>query len=163
MNMKKKKITLFFTYNTSLHKWKKSGLFEREIKLYNEIAKKFEVQFFTYGGLKDLSYQKYIPQIKILPVYSKLAKPKNSYVQLIQSFLLPIYFKNDLKQKDLAKHLMEQAAVEVVGGIIKVDEERISSNWAQDDKHQEIFDEIFKEIEEYKAANDLTPQLLTTG
>jgi len=57
---------------------------------------------------------------------------------------------------------MELAAKEVVGGIIRVDEERISSNWIQEDKHQEIFNEIFKEIEEYKAANDLTPQLLTT-
>ena len=39
---------------------------------------------------------------------------------------------------------------EVVGGIIRVDEERISSNWIQDDKHQEIFNEIFREIENYK-------------
>ncbi len=84
-------------------------------------------------------------------------------VSTLHDAVLIEVFKNDLKQKDLAKHLMEQAAVEVVGGIIKVDEERISSNWAQDDKHQEIFDEIFKEIEEYKAANDLTPRLLTTG
>ena len=65
--------------------------------------------------------------------------------------------------KDKAKSLMELAAKEVVGGIIKVDEERISSNWTQEDKHQEIFNEIFREIENYKnnkGTNDLTPRVL---
>jgi DNA polymerase I-like protein with 3'-5' exonuclease and polymerase domains len=74
-------------------------------------------------------------------------------------------FKGDIETKERAKSLMELAAKEVVGGIIRVDEERISSNWTQDDKHQEIFNEIFREIENYKinkGTNDLAPQLLTT-
>ena len=75
-------------------------------------------------------------------------------------------FKGDLEQKDLAKDLMELAAKEVVGGIIKVDEERITGNWIQEDKHQEIFKEIFREIENYKnnqGTNDQTLRVLSTG
>ena len=57
---------------------------------------------------------------------------------------------SDPGQKDQAKSLMELAAKDIVGGIIRVDEEEIKSNWKQKDKHQELFDEIFKEIEIYE-------------
>ena len=71
--------------------------------------------------------------------------------------------KPDTWQKDLAKSLMEIAAKDVVGGLIRVDEEKISSNWKQKQKHQEIFDEIFLEIEKYEnqqPTNDQQPQVL---
>ena len=58
---------------------------------------------------------------------------------------------------------MEIAAKDVVGGLIRVDEEKISSNWKQKQKHQEIFDEIFLEIEKYEnqqPTNDQQPQVL---
>ena len=61
---------------------------------------------------------------------------------------------------------MEIAAKDIVGGIIRVDEEVIETNWKQKEKHQELFDEIFKEIEIYEnqqPTNDLLPQVLTVG
>jgi hypothetical protein len=62
---------------------------------------------------------------------------------------------------------MELASKEVVGGIIRVDREPILTNWKQEKKHQDLFDEIFSEIELYeanlKAANDPIPQQLTTN
>ena len=45
---------------------------------------------------------------------------------------------------------MEKSAEEVCGGIIRTDAEIIESNWKQDSKHQELFDEIFEEIRKYK-------------
>jgi len=69
-------------------------------------------------------------------------------------------------QKDQAKSLMELAAKDVVGGLIRVDEEEIISNWKQKEKHQELFDEIFREIEIYKKeqpTNDQQPQVLRVG
>ena len=72
----------------------------------------------------------------------------------------------ELWQKDYAKSLMEIAAKDIVGGIIRVDEEVIETNWKQKEKHQELFDEIFKEIEIYEnqqPTNDLLPQVLTVG
>ena len=61
---------------------------------------------------------------------------------------------------------MEIASKEVVGGVIRVDEEEIKSNWKQKEKHQELFDEIFREIEIYKKeqpTNDQQPQVLRVG
>ena len=86
-------------------------------------------------------------------------------VSTLHDAILIEVFRNDLETKDKAKSLMELAAKEVVGGIIKVDEERISSNWTQDKKHQEIFNEIFREIENYKnnkGTNDQTLRVLST-
>jgi hypothetical protein len=40
--------------------------------------------------------------------------------------------------------------MKVVGGPIRVDHEEISGNWKQKAKHQDIFDEIFREIKEHK-------------
>ena len=70
---------------------------------------------------------------------------------------------SDLSQKDRAKSLMELASKEIVGGVIRVDEEAITSNWKQKPKDQKLFDEIFKEIEIYKKSeptNHLTPGVL---
>jgi|TARA_R100001129_G_scaffold84730_1_gene57551 DNA polymerase-1 len=76
-------------------------------------------------------------------------------------------FKGDREQVDQAAALMELASKEVVGGIIRVDREPILTNWKQEKKHQDLFDEIFSEIELYeanlKAANDPIPQQLTTN
>jgi len=52
--------------------------------------------------------------------------------------------------KNHAKSLMELASKEIVGGTIRVDEEPILTNWKQEKKHQDLFDEIFSEIKNYK-------------
>jgi len=65
---------------------------------------------------------------------------------------------SDLGQKDRAKSLMELAAKEIVGGVIRVDEEAITSNWKQKPKHQKLFDEIFNEIEKYKKSQPTNHQ-----
>ena len=65
---------------------------------------------------------------------------------------------SDLGQKDRAKSLMELAAKEIVGGVIRVDEEAITSNWKQKPKHQKLFDEIFNEIENYKKSEPTNHQ-----
>jgi DNA polymerase I-like protein with 3'-5' exonuclease and polymerase domains len=49
-----------------------------------------------------------------------------------------------------AKEIMMHASMKVVGGPIRVDHEEISGNWKQKAKHQDIFDEIFREIKEHK-------------
>ena len=48
-------ILVFFTFDTSLETWKKSGIFNREIKYYEKITKNnhIKVTFFTYGNELD--------------------------------------------------------------------------------------------------------------
>lgn len=65
--------------------------------------------------------------------------------------------------KNHAKSLMELASKEIVGGSIRVDEEPILTNWKQEKKHQDLFDEIFSEIKNYKKSqptNNSTEELL---
>ena len=72
----------------------------------------------------------------------------------------------DTWQKDQAISLMEIAAKDVVGGLIRVDSEKITSNWKQEPKHQELFDEIFDEITKYEnqqPTNDYAAQVLQVG
>ena len=67
--------------------------------------------------------------------------------------------------KNHAKSLMELASKEIVGGTIRVDEEPILTNWKQEKKHQDLFDEIFSEIKNYKKSqptNNSTEELLET-
>ena len=49
-----------------------------------------------------------------------------------------------------AKEIMIHASEKVVGGPIRVEAESIEGNWKQDSKHQEVFDEIYSEINKYK-------------
>ena len=49
-----------------------------------------------------------------------------------------------------AKEIMVHASQKVVGGPIRVEAEVIEGNWKQVPKHQEVFDEIYSEINKYK-------------
>ncbi|MGI6314842.1 MAG: glycosyltransferase family 4 protein [Patescibacteria group bacterium] len=91
--MNSKKLALFFTEGVSLKTWEKIGNLEREIKPYIKLAENYsEVYFFTYGGSEDE---------KIIKKYSdkiKVCYKKNNLNNLIYSFLLPFFYKKELKK-----------------------------------------------------------------
>jgi len=89
---------LFFTKGVSLKLYEKIGSLDREIKLYQELAKYFDKIFFlTYEGKDDLKYQSFLPEnIKILPNKQKI--PSSIY-----SFLLPFLYQKELKGVDILK------------------------------------------------------------
>jgi glycosyltransferase involved in cell wall biosynthesis len=98
------KITLFFTYGISLNSWEKSGFLSREISYYQDLVSNgVEVQFFTFGNSSDLDYENLIPNIKIIPIYSRISKPKIKLLRFLQSFFIPFYFKDELKSSDIFK------------------------------------------------------------
>ncbi len=92
------KLALFFTKGVSLKLYEKIGSLDREIKLYQELAKYFDKIFFlTYEGKDDLKYQSFLPEnIKILPNKQKI--PSSIY-----SFLLPFLYQKELKGVDILK------------------------------------------------------------
>jgi len=98
MKLKNKKLALFFTVGVSLKIWEKIGNLDREIKPYKELAKCFnEIYFFTYGGKGDLKYQAILPKnIKIFP-------NKWNFPSKIYSFLLPLFYRKELKKADVLK------------------------------------------------------------
>ena len=85
------KITLFFTYGVSLETWVKSGLLQREIKIYLELMKKYgiEVQFLTYGNSSDRNWEGELGGIKLLPVYERISHPSSKLLALFQTLIIP--------------------------------------------------------------------------
>lgn len=98
MELKNKKLALFFTTGISLKTWEKVGNLDREIKPYKELTKCFkEIYFFTYGKKDDLKYKSVLSQnIKIFP-------NKWSFPSKIYSFLLPLFYRRELKKVDILK------------------------------------------------------------
>ena len=105
MDIKNKySVTLFFTYGVSLEEWAKTGLLERELRLYQELhGQGINVQFLSYGDAADRQWEKNLRGIKLYPVYERLRRPKNKFIRLIQSILIPWKFRHELRQSDLYK------------------------------------------------------------
>ncbi len=103
-NLRHMKLVLFFTYNVSLQTWAKSGLFDREILLYDRLTKHgVAVTFITYGDESDFMIGDKMPRIRVLPIYSLWKKPQNKLLRFIQSFVIPFYLKKILKGTDILK------------------------------------------------------------
>jgi len=95
-------LILFFTYDTSLQDWKKSGLFEREVKLYKNIISttNSKIYFITYGDESDLIYSNEIPEIEIIPIYKYIKKNKNSLIRMFNSIFIGYKLKKIINLKN---------------------------------------------------------------
>jgi glycosyltransferase involved in cell wall biosynthesis len=61
------KLVLFFTQGISLRIWDETGMFDREVALYQRLQERgVQVTFITYGDKSDLNYSKRLPGIRIL-------------------------------------------------------------------------------------------------
>jgi len=98
--LKEKTLALFFTRGISLREWDKRGLLDREVALYNNLAKSFKkIYFFTYGDKEDLDYREYLAEnVIVIPNTTSLFRNKNLY-----SFMLPFIHRKVLKQVDILK------------------------------------------------------------
>ncbi len=97
------KLTLFFTYGTSLKIWQETGLLEREIQIYKDLnCKNIEVQFLTYGDENDLCI---IPKtgIEVIPIYTKMRKSKSKILNYIKSLFIPFFFSRELSESQIYK------------------------------------------------------------
>ena len=70
------RVILFFTYGISLLEWKKSGLLDREIKLYKKLNEDYGLNFtfVTYGDKSDfaiLNELKIDPEKRAIKVINK--------------------------------------------------------------------------------------------
>ena len=98
MELKNKILALFFTTGVFLETWERTGNFDREIKPYEELAKRFnEVYFFTYGGKDDLGYQ------SVLSKNIKIFASKWNLPSKIYSVLLPLFYRRELREVDVLK------------------------------------------------------------
>lgn len=99
------KITLFFTWDVSLALWAEKGLLQREIRIYESLAKKgVDVTFLSWGGEEDEAIAKTLPAgIKTISLYNHIPRPKNKALRALCSLLVPWKIREHLKQTDIIK------------------------------------------------------------
>lgn len=98
------KLHLFFTWDVSMALWKKKGLLEREVRLYQALAdKNIDVTFLTWGGKEDESIATEIKDIKIVPLYKYIQRPDNKILRCLFSFLVPFKIRHILLEADILK------------------------------------------------------------
>jgi glycosyltransferase involved in cell wall biosynthesis len=98
-------ILVFFTFDTSLETWKKSGIFNREIKYYEKITKNnhIKVTFFTYGN--ELDHQilkKNNSSLELITLFDK-SKINNKFLKFFYSLFFIINNSKKFKNFDIYK------------------------------------------------------------
>lgn len=113
-------LILFFTYGVSLRMWDEKGLLDREVSLYQRLAKEgVKTTFITYGDEEDYAYRQKIPEIDILPVYALTKKPATKICAFLHSLLLPYILKDKLKRADIFKtNQMSGSWTAVIGELL---------------------------------------------
>ena len=99
------RVILFFTYGISLLEWKKSGLLDREIKLYEKLNKDYGLNFtfVTYGDKSDFGILNELPYINVIPVYGTLKYDKSKFSRFLRSFFIPSKIRDEIKDADILK------------------------------------------------------------
>ena len=99
------KVVLFFSYEISLRDWARSGLLQREIRLYTELIRLqgIQVVFLTYGDESDREWSQALGNIELLPVYENLRRPNGWLLRLIHSCSIPWRYRQELQQCDVFK------------------------------------------------------------
>ena len=97
------KLLFTFTYNISLERWYNTGLIDREILIYRELAKKdVAISFLTYGNKTDFKYSHFLGSIRLFPI-SKYIESKSFFLKFLKSLFLPFKLKNFFTNFDLIK------------------------------------------------------------
>ena len=82
-------LVLFFTYNTSLRTWARTGILSREVQLYKRLLPHLgEISFVTYGDSSELTYAKHLEGIRVL--YNRWRLPPQVYAQLAPILHMPV-------------------------------------------------------------------------
>ena len=98
-----KTISYIFTYDYSAATWEESGTLNRELLLFNEIAREenYKFKLITYGGKRDFEILKNQKLFEVIPVYSICKKHKNKYLRFAYSFLIPFKISDQVRDSDL--------------------------------------------------------------
>lgn len=99
--MSKIKIAIFFTYDYSVELLKKTGLFEREMKIYNDLHKKYNLDFIFITYDKNINFEENYNNFTFITVYKYIKESKFKSIKLLKSLTVPFKIKNDLKSVDV--------------------------------------------------------------
>jgi len=109
MELKNKKLALFFTIGVSLKSWNISGNLKREIKPYIFLSNYFgRICFFTYGTKEEYKFKNELTgNIEILP--RKTFLPVKIY-----QFFIPLIYRKQLKEIDIYKTNQMAASIPAI-------------------------------------------------
>lgn len=99
-------VILFFTYGVSLKTWESTGLLSREMELYNQLSKKYDIKFtfVTYGDKHDYQYENYFDNLKILPIYALSKYSGSKAIRILKTLIIPFRLKKLInKEKVIIK------------------------------------------------------------
>lgn len=99
------KVIVIFTYGISLKHWVDSGIYDREMLLYQSLEEEYNVEFtfITFGDSKDFEYFTGFKKSNILPIYSKIKYSKFKFLNFIKSIYFSYFFRKDLVDSQLIK------------------------------------------------------------
>lgn len=98
------KMALFFTWDVSLALWQEKGLLQREVRFYQELARRgVDVTFLTWGGAEDRAVAQEMPEIKVVPLYERLPRPRSKALRLLVSLGAPWAARGELRAVDIIK------------------------------------------------------------
>ncbi len=88
------RIAVFFTHDVSLEVWEQRGMFSREIRFYQELAKAVgEVWLFTYGQNDERYLDRLGPNIRLFQ--KRCQCPPSHY-----AFMIPFVYRKQLREAD---------------------------------------------------------------
>ena len=80
-------LVVFFSYGVSVREWIESGLFSIEVEIYDRLAKiGVKTIFVTYGNETDNDYLQNYPDLRALPLYSRIKPSSSRWLTVAQSF-----------------------------------------------------------------------------
>ena len=97
-------IVYFLTYDYSFKLWDETGNISREKEYFDQIYTKnkdYNFTFITYGDQKDLKYETYFNNCKIIPIYQYTKFRTNKIARLLTSFSLPFKINKLLKDEKI--------------------------------------------------------------
>lgn len=99
------KVIVIFTYGISLKHWIDSGIYEREMLLYQSLEKEHGVEFtfITFGDSEDAKYFTGFEKANILPIYSRIKYSKLNFFNFIKSIYFSYFLSRELKDNQLIK------------------------------------------------------------
>jgi len=98
-------IILIFSYGISLKKWDEAGIIDRELHLYKELERKYNIYFtfVTFGDEQDEKYSNKITNLKIVPIYKYIKFSNLRIINFIKTLYFPFKTYKIFNNADLIK------------------------------------------------------------
>ena len=97
------RVAVFLSFKNSLKTWIDSGTIERELKLFEELAIKYNYQFtfFTYGINEKDTLKNYSNNFKVFEMGNLIKLGPNNSLNFLRSLILPLKLFKELNEIDV--------------------------------------------------------------